>query len=188
MFKRLYWPFIKRFRTILVLNVVLLSACTTNTDDIDDWVKKIDARPPKSIQNLPEIVEYKPHDYGSAHLRSPFADLEADIEEQLQTLITGCENDIQPDTDRRKEDLERYSLDSMEMKGIMNKPDKLWGLVKITAGPSAGNVFHVEVGDYVGVNHGRIESISEQQIKVNTLVPDNKGCWEQRTVFMTLAE
>lgn len=172
----------------VVLVATTLSACSSNTEDLQAWVDRIKARPPGRIEPMPEVKEYKPHDYASAHLKSPFSELEPELETQLQQLHAGCDDTIQPDSSRRKEDLERYALDSMEMVGSVANKSKLWGLIRMTAGPAEGNVFHVREGNYLGINHGQIVDISDGQIEISTLVPDSKGCWEKRTVYMALAQ
>ncbi len=166
----------------------VLVSCSSNTDDLNSWVNQIKAQPPGRIQPMPEVKEYQPHDYSSAHLKSPFSELELELETQLQQLHAGCDESVQPDTSRRKEDLERFSLDSMEMVGKIDNRNNLWGLIRMTAGPAEGNVYHVVEGNYLGINHGQIVKITEEQIEVSTLVPDSKGCWERRTVYMALAQ
>ncbi|WP_444995758.1 pilus assembly protein PilP [Aliikangiella sp. IMCC44359] len=172
----------------MIIALAGLAGCSGNTDDLREWVNTIKEKPPGRIKPMPEVKEYKPHDYQSSHLKSPFAELEPELEQQLTALHEGCDASARPDTSRRKEDLERYSLDSMEMVGMVNNQNKQWGLVRMTAGPAKGNVFHVKVGNYLGINHGQISSIEEQQIEISTLVPDSKGCWEKRKVFMALAQ
>ncbi len=166
----------------------LMAACSENHQDLEAWVETIKAKPPGRIEPMPDIKEYKPHDYSSAHLRSPFALMQLELEQQLRALHEGCDDSIRPDPDRRREDLERYSLDSMEMVGTLTRPDKQWGLIKMTAGPISGNVVKVQIGDYLGIHQGRIVDMSDQQIEITTLVPDSQGCWEQRTVYLTLTE
>ena len=166
----------------------LVVGCSGNTDDLRAWVDQVKAKPPGRIQPMPQVIEYKPHDYQSAHLKSPFSELEPELETQLQALHDGCDESVRPDTTRRKEDLERYSLDSMEMVGLVNNKQKKWGLVRMTAGPAKDNVFYVKEGNFVGINHGEIIKIDEQRIEVTTLVPDSKGCWERRTVYMALTQ
>jgi len=178
-----------RFRLLIagLVSIVLVS-CGGNTDDLEAWVDTIKAKPPGRIEPMPDVKVYQPHDYASATLRSPFAVMELELEQQLRLLHEGCDESIQPDPDRRREDLERYSLDSMEMVGILKRPGKEWGLLRMTAGPISGNVVKVQLGEYLGIHHGRIENISDQQIEISTLIPDSKGCWEQRKVFLALAE
>jgi len=182
--------FLKSSIRNLALGLVSLSlvSCGGNTDDLEAWVDTIKAKPPGRIEPMPDVRVYQPHDYSSAGLRSPFAVMELELEQQLKLLHDGCDEAIRPDPDRRREDLERYSLDSMEMVGTLNRPDKEWGLIRMTAGPISGNVVKVQSGDYLGIHHGQILGISEQQIEISTLVPDSKGCWEKRTVYLTLAE
>ncbi len=178
-----------KFKIVSCIFVLLLiSACSSNTDDLSAWIDRIKAQPAGRIEPMPEVKEYKPHDYSSSHLKSPFSELEPELEAQLQALTDGCDESIQPDVSRRKEDLERYSLDSMEMVGILNNANSKWGLIKMTAGPSIGQILHVEVGNYLGINHGNIVDINDQQIEVSTLVPDSRGCWEKRTIYMALAQ
>jgi len=168
--------------------ILSVAACTGNTDDLRAWVDRIKAQPPGRIAPMPEVKEYKPHDYASAHLKSPFSEMEPELETQLQALHDGCDDSVKPDPSRRKEDLERYSIDSMEMVGILERPGKLWGLIRLTAGPAKGSVVNVSEGNYVGINHGSIVKIDEQQIEISTLIPDSKGCWEKRTIYMALAQ
>jgi len=176
-------------RLILAMVLSLLvAACGKSTSDLEAWVDTIKAKPPGRIEPMPDIKEYKPHDYESAHLRSPFALMQLELEQQLRLLHEGCDDSIKPNPDRRREDLERYSLDSMEMVGTLSGPGKEWGLIKMTAGPISGNVVKVQVGEYLGIHQGRIITMGDQQIEISTLVPDSKGCWEQRTVYLTLTE
>ncbi|MFT6732013.1 MAG: type IV pilus assembly protein PilP [Polaribacter sp.] len=176
-------------RISLVLGtLVLLASCGGNTDDLQSWVDTIKAKPPGRIEPMPDVKVYQPHDYTSQTLRSPFADMEPELEAQLKLLHDGCDEEIRPDPERRREDLERYTLDSMEMVGILKRPGKEWGLIRMTAGSISGNVVRVKQGEYLGIHHGQILGISDRQIEITTLVPDSKGCWERRKVFLTLAE
>ncbi len=174
--------------SLLASVVMLLVSCGGHTDDLQSWVDTIKAKPPGRIEPMPDVKVYQPHDYSSSTLRSPFADMEPELEAQLKLLHDGCDEEIRPDPERRRENLERYSLDSMEMVGILKRPGKEWGLIRMTAGPLSGNIERVKKGEYLGIHHGQILGISEQQIEVTTLVPDSKGCWERRKVFLTLAE
>ena len=179
----------RTLRTGLVTSLtLLLLACGGSDDDLRAWVDTIKAQPPGRIKPTPVVKEYQPYDYQSSHLKSPFSELEPELETQLQALHDGCDQSIRPDVSRRKEDLERYSLDSMEMVGTLDRPGHQWGLVRMTAGPSRGIVFRVLVGNYMGINHGKIISIEEEKMEITTLVPDSKGCWEKRTVYLALAE
>ncbi len=166
----------------------VLWGCSESTDDLQEWVESVKAKPAGPIEPMPEVkaapsFEYKAHD-----LKSPFAELSSEVEKELLVIAEQCDVELQPDPDRTREDLERFSLDSMEMVGAMFKGDSNWGLIKMTGGPSAGKVFRVATGNYVGVDHGKIVDINEFRIMVETLVPDGQGCWEKRVVNLALNE
>jgi len=167
---------------------VLLVSCGGNQDDLDTWVDNIKAKPPGRIEPMPDVKVYQPHDYSSFSERSPFAAMQPELEAQLKLLHDGCDESVTPDPERRREELERFSLDSMEMVGTINRGGTGWGLIRMTAGPNVGQVIKVLTGEYLGIHHGQINNISEQKIEIATLVPDNKGCWEKRTVYLSLAE
>jgi type IV pilus assembly protein PilP len=173
---------------LVVLTSWIVVGCESNTEDLQAWVKEVKARPAGPIEPMPEVKPAPSFEYSASDLRSPFAELEPEVESELQVIAEGCDADVQPDPNRRREDLERYSLDSMEMVGAMFKGGQAWGLIKMTTGPSEGKVFKVTTGNYLGVNHGRIVDINEFRIMIETLVPDGQGCWEKRVVNLALNE
>jgi type IV pilus assembly protein PilP len=176
-----------RILVILLAGWVLVG-CESNTEDLQAWVKSVKAKPAGPIEPMPEVKPAPSFEYSAMDFRSPFAELEPEVESELQVIAEGCDASVQPDPNRRREDLERYSLDSMEMVGAMFKGGQSWGLIKMTTGPSAGKVFKVTTGNYLGVNHGRIVDINEYRIMIETLVPDGQGCWEKRVVNLALNE
>lgn len=175
----------KRF-LLYVSASILIVGCSSNTSDLQDWIQSVKAKPAGPIQPMPEVKQPPSFEYSAAEFRSPFSNLAPEVETQLQAIAEGCDSSIRPDPDRRREDLERFSLDSMKMVGAMFKGDDNWGLIKMGGGPSAGKVFKVTTGNYLGVNHGKIVDINEFRIVVETLVPDGQGCWEKRTVNLAL--
>ncbi|NVJ49875.1 MAG: pilus assembly protein PilP [Gammaproteobacteria bacterium] len=178
----------KRILLISLLALIGLSGCSSNKDDLQEWIDSVKAKPAGPINPAPEVKQAPKFEYSASDFRSPFAELEPEVETELQVIADGCDASVQPDPNRRREDLERFSLDSMEMVGAMTKGEVKWGLVKMTSGPSVGKVFKVAIGNYLGVNHGRITDIDEYRIVIETLVPDGQGCWEKRVVNMALNE
>ncbi len=166
----------------------LLFSCSSNTDDLRSWVQEVKAKPAGPIEPMPEVKKAPSFEYSAYDLKSPFAELSPEVEKELQVIAESCDASAQPDPKRTREDLERFSLDSMEMVGAMSKGNQNWGLVKMVGGPSAGKVFKVTLGNYLGVNHGRITDINEFRIVIETLVPDGQGCWEKRVVNLALNE
>jgi len=85
------------------------------------------------------------------------------------------DNGIRPDPNRRKEELEVYSLDSLRMVGTLEQDEQTWGLLKT----SDGTIHRVAPGNYIGLNDGRITRISEEKIELIELVPTGSGFLEK---------
>ena len=77
-------------------------------------------------------------------------------------------NGIKPDTERRKEELEAYSLDTLRMVGTLTNAKGLWGLIKA----KDGTIHRVQVGNHMGQNYGKIIRILEDKIELMEIVPD----------------
>ena len=175
--------------TLLVSGCLILSGCSSNTDDLKDWVEKVKARPTGPIAPIPEVKQSPSFVYSASNMRSPFADLEPDFETKLQDIANdNCDTTIRPDSQRRPEELERFSLDSLEMVGAIFTDIESYGLVRTTTGPSKGNVYKVTLDNYLGVNHGRVVDINEFRIVIETLIPDSQGCWEKQIINLALNE
>lgn len=179
-----------KLRTFIAASCVsaLLAGCGSNTDDLDTWVESVKARPAGVVEPLPEVRQIPSFEYSAMEFRSPFAELEPEVESELQEIAEGCDASVRPDPSRRREDLERFSIDTMEMVGAMESTNSNWGLIKATSGPTEGTIYKVSVDNYLGVNHGKIVDINEYRIVIETLVPDGQGCWEKRVINLALNE
>ncbi|MCB1806986.1 MAG: pilus assembly protein PilP, partial [Candidatus Competibacteraceae bacterium] len=94
---------------------------------------------------------------------------------------------IRPDLDRDKEELEKYSLGSLDMVGTFSDFDneEIWALIKAPD----GIVHRVRKGNYLGENFGEIFNISEDKIEILEIVPDPQaGGWKERDNFLSLAQ
>ena len=106
------------------------------------------------------------------------------MESEDQEQMGLAESGIAPDFNRRKEELESYSLDSIRMVGILEQLGVTWGLVKT----KEGTIHRVKTGNYMGQNHGRIVQISEDRIDLTEIVQDGTGGYSERQASLALAE
>jgi type IV pilus assembly protein PilP len=146
--------------------------------DLRQWVDEVKARPGSRIDPLPAIKPYETYAYQAYELRDPFqppAQPEA-------AEIMPTENGIHPDSNRPREPLEAFPLDSLRMVGSLDKGDGIWAIVK----GSDGTVYRVRPGSYLGQNHGKIIGINEQEIALIEIVPDGKGGWLERPASIAL--
>ncbi len=161
----------------------LLTACGNNMSDLEGYIAEVNSRKSSKIEPLPEIRPYETFIYAAEHLRDPFTSGVADDNQDL----VGSDNPsggLQPDRNRRKEALESFPLDSLDMVGTLEFMPEQWALV---VDPD-GLIHRVKIGNYMGQNYGRVVSISEDRIDVVELVPDGLGGWMERPIPLALDE
>lgn len=179
----------KRAFSIALLSAVVLAGCGGDaSDDLKQWVREVKARPPGAIPPMPELKPQEEFRYGAADLRSPFAAFQIGQIAQLAEIVEGCPEDALPDPNRRKEDLERYTLETLRMVGVIGSPNKFEAIVRGSAGVNAGVVYRVGVGSYLGINHGKVIRIAEDRVTLEERIPDGTGCWVKRETYLNLGE
>ena len=160
---------------------LLLNGCANpNLDELQAYVEQQKSEPPGRIEPLPEIKSIITFAYEADSRRDPFVPMESEDQEQMGLAESG----IAPDFNRRKEELESYSLDSIRMVGILEQLGVTWGLVKT----KEGTIHRVKTGNYMGQNHGRIVQISEDRIDLTEIVQDGTGGYSERQASLALAE
>ena len=160
---------------MLVLLALGLGACGGNMDDLLGYVDEVKARPGGRIEPLPQIKPYQTFTYSAETMRSPFVP-------DRQAAAAGAATGPRPDTNRAKEYLEQFPLDTLSMVGILERSGQTYGLVQT----GDGLVHRVLPGNFVGQNEGRIVSISEAEIEVEELVPDGIGGFFKRSAAISL--
>ena len=98
-----------------VLLALGLSACGGNMDDLLEYVDEVKARPGGRIEPLPQIKPYQTFTYTAETMRSPF------VPDRPQAAAAGAATGPRPDTNRAKEYLEQFPLDTLSMVGILER-------------------------------------------------------------------
>jgi len=119
--------------------------------------------------------------YNAYELRDPFLRGQSQPEDTEAIAET---SGPRPDPNRRRQYLERFPLDSLDMVGTIELDDQSFGLVSDVE----GTIHRVREGNYMGQNHGRILRVTPVAIELMELVPDGAGGWMEREARMTLAE
>lgn len=148
--------------------------------------------PVKKPDPPPEIKPYTPFAYTAQGLRDPFVVSSFAREEELlgvagiPTTSDAAYTGVRPDPNRVREELEKYSLGSLKMMGTfrMGGSEELWALIMAPDGV----VHRVQKNNYLGNNHGRIVSVTEQRIDLQEIVPDGPGRWQERDAFLSLTQ
>lgn len=163
---------------------LLLSACSDDDySDLSQYIAKVKAIPKGAIKPLPEIKIVESFVFNPEGLRDPFKPL-VQPEEQENGGEFLASGGIQPDTTRRKEELEAFPLTLLRMVGTVNMDANLWALIKA----DDGTIHRVQAGNYMGKNYGKIIRISMDKIELMEIVPDKPGTWREQQTSVELTE
>ncbi len=162
---------------LTALATALLSGCERDMSDLERFVEQTKQKHRGFVKPLPEFEPYRSFTYDPEVLRDPFV-VEQSIE---QALARG--SGPQPDANRRKEPLEAFPLDSLQMVGVLQQNTNMWALVS----DPDGTIHRVQQGNYLGENDGRITAISESKIDIRELVKDGLGNWMAREASLGLS-
>src|SRR5690606_8103366 len=126
------------------------------------------------LDPLPVMKQFETFEYAAQGLRDPFS---API-----ATRDGSGAGPRPDPDRRKEVLEAFPLDSLNMVGTMDSGQGVVGLIM-----APDRVTHrVRPNNYLGQNEGRITGVFEDRIELVELLPDGAGGWQERQASIAL--
>lgn len=142
--------------------------------NLEKWVADVRARPAPPLEPLPVMQQFETFEYAAQSLRDPFSNLWNNTEG----------GGLRPDPNRRKETLEQYPLDSLDMVGTIGGGP---GLVALVMGPDKVT-YRVRPGNYLGQSDGRVTSVREDGIELVELVPDGAGGWLERPASLALED
>jgi len=164
----------------LLIGTSLAGCITQDMSDLRLFVDQVKARKPSRIEPLPEIKQIETFAYEPGERRNPFRPVEQGSDE----LQVPEANGIAPDPNRRKEELENYSLDSLRMVGTLEQAETMWALVQT----GDKTIYRVKAGNYMGRNHGQITRIGENDIELNEIVSDGLRGYRERQASLALKE
>jgi type IV pilus assembly protein PilP len=159
--------------------VTLVSGCGANMDELRTYIDGVKARPGGRIEPLPEIRPAPSFVYVAGDRRSPFVpDLQQQRASSDPNAVEG------PDPNRPREELEKYPLDTLRMVGTLQGNAGTFGLVQ----DSSGLVWKVSVGNHMGQNYGRIQSITDSEIRLVEIISDGLGGFLERPAGIGLSD
>lgn len=156
-----------------LLTAAATSGCSSEQDDLEEWIAQVKKRPGGRIEPLPEVKPYETFAYNAADQRSPFS-----------IMSPAGPSGVRPDSKRNREFLEQFSLDTLAMVGTLRLGGRSYGLVQT----KDGLVHRVLPGQYMGQNDGKIISISDSKISLVEIVPDGMGGYMERPAAIGLTD
>ncbi|MGH8031376.1 MAG: pilus assembly protein PilP [Luteimonas sp.] len=171
-------------RGLIAIGMTLaLAACgrgvTSEPGDapnLEEWAANVRAKPAPALDPLPVMQQFETFEYAAQGLRDPFSD--------AFTSDDGGGNGPRPDSNRRKQTLEQFPLDSLDMVGTLGTGSSTVALVmapdKVT--------YRIQPGVYMGQNDGRVTAVTQDRIELVELVPDGAGGWLERPASVALED
>lgn len=158
----------------------LLSACSSGHGDLHHWMSHTRASMHPFVKPLPKIATFKPFTYTATTQADPFSfdKTHVSVQAQVQALPPGYAHWI----NHVPGPLEQFDLSQIVFKGTMD--DKSHGRVALVQVDKT--IYMAHAGEYIGRNHGRIESIDESHMKIEELTQDSTGVWTPRSVEIDL--
>ncbi|GJL75187.1 pilus assembly protein PilP [Nitrosomonas sp.] len=164
-----------RYWTILVTTILLTACENSDHSDLESFISNAGNGLRGQVDPLPEVKSYEFFSYDAFEIPSPFAPRK---NEQVQSSSNG----IKPDLVRRKEFLESFPLESLEMVGSLEQNEIIYAVVKTPE----GSLLRVGIGNYLGQDFGKIKQILESQIELRELVQDGVNEWTERVSTLML--
>ncbi len=162
--------------------VVALGGCAESRSELDAYIADVKQRPGKPLPPLPVMKTFETFVYTAHEMRDPFTKVAANNDEAVTEAVAG--SGPRPDANRRKEELEGFPLDALDMVGTIGGGPEIFGLVK----DPSGVVHRIRPSNYLGQNHGRITGIYEDRIELVELFPNGLGGYEERQSAIALDE
>ncbi|WP_307695410.1 pilus assembly protein PilP [Variovorax boronicumulans] len=168
----------------LVLVALGLSACgDSDQEDLQRWMVEQRAQIKPSVPPISEPKKFTPQAYTEASSFEPFNMLKLTQALRRESNQPSTSELIAPELARRKEALEAFPLDTMAMVGSMNRNGQPVALVRVDK-----LLYKVRVGEYLGLNYGRITRINETEVALREIVQDAAGEWIERVATLQLQE
>ncbi|MDO6388224.1 MULTISPECIES: pilus assembly protein PilP [unclassified Uliginosibacterium] len=156
---------------------LLLSACSSDEhQDLRAWMANETQGMQGKIQPLPKLTQFPVVEYEVVGQVDPFQ------ASRLEPEKRGGKASPRNDT-RRREPLESYPLETLNMVGMMLMNGKPVALVKADK-----TIHQVRAGNYLGQNFGVVTKITENDLTLKELIEDANGDWIERFSTMQLQE
>ncbi|MES1963802.1 pilus assembly protein PilP [Psychrobacter sp. AH5] len=158
---------------LLAMTAFILNGCTDRIGMAEQAMADIRASTAQPIEPPPKALLVEDFVYSASSLRSPFLPPSLVNVQGPTTAIDG----VRPDINRIKEPLEQYEIAQLTFRGMVISPEgQQYALVQ----RPDGSVASVTVGNYLGLNDGRIVEITPTQINLIEIVPDSRAGFIER--------
>lgn len=142
-------------------------------------VAEINAKVTPAIKPIPDFDNNTIAYYDSEKSRNPFLGKSLYKEMSMYKPVR-----VVIDSNRKKQDLEQYSINQLVMTGVLKKGKSFDAMVRTPD----GHIYVASIGEYIGENHGRIKQIKPEGIEIAEAIDDGQGGYVERKRHLALME
>ena len=170
--------------SMIAILLTFAGCSSSREDDIRQWLVEERNQTRPKVQPIPAPKQFKPEAYVNSAAIEPFSNqklTQALKRDSAQVASNGAL--VAPELARRKEPLEAFPLDAMSLVGSIIKAGQPVALVKVDS-----LLYQVKLGNYLGLNFGKVTKISETEVSMREIVQDAVGEWIERAATLQLQE
>lgn len=159
----------------------VLAGCDARIAEIDVWMQEVRATTPPIRTRLEEPKRFNPFYYDLVEEIQPFSPIKlAALQDPMQVRAKGG---LAPDVNRRREVLENFPIEQIQMVGFMRSSRYNAALLQVDQ-----TIYQARIGNYAGQNFGVVTNIGETEVALRELVQDATGDWVERETVLKLQE
>ena len=144
--------------------------------DLRAWMSEQGKGARGKLDPLPQVKPYEPFAYNAFDLPDPFKPRKIEPAKGSGKLA--------PDLARRREPLEAFPLESLNMVGSMEKGKTTFALVRTPE----RDVYQVRPGNHLGQDFGVVVAVTDSEIRLKELIQDSAGDWTERNSTLQLIQ
>ena len=167
-----------KFAIAAAAAVALLAGCGEEHQELRSWMDQQRAAMPVRSEPVPVPKTFEPFRYENAGQSDPFSQSKLALR-----LGRGAGGTAKPDTSRRREVLENFPLETVQLVGHLSNTKGSFALLRVDE-----MVYQARVGNYAGQNFGKIVRVTESEVTLRELVQDAAGDWTERETTLQLQE
>jgi type IV pilus assembly protein PilP len=160
-----------------LLALAALAGCGGEShQDLRAWMADQAKGAKGKLEPLPQMKPYEPFAYNAFDLSDPFKP------RKIEPNKSGSK--LAPDMNRRKEPLEAFPLESLNMVGSMQQGRTTFALVRTPE----KDVYQVRPGNHMGQDFGVVVAVTDGEIVLKELIQDSAGDWTERNSTLQLIQ
>lgn len=159
---------------------MLIASCSSKVDLVNFAMADISNQTPLPVEAAPIFHAVPNFQYAAQQLRNPL--LPNSLANELKMTVN---KRVKPNSLRIRQPLEQFMLETLQMKGTMQMEQ--YHRIALIKMPD-GHLERVQLGDYMGLNQGKVIKISETQIDLLELIADGQSGYIERPRSLVLMQ